>query len=73
MIDKRVNCADGCFIKVANKNPERIAKKLAEDPKMIRLFRGESFKLRSMDGMKAIAKAIDQPLEKVKKIINGIV
>jgi len=37
------NCADGCFIKVANKNPERITKKLVEDPKLIRLFRGEPF------------------------------
>ena len=35
------HCADGCFIKVANANPERIAKKLSEDPKLIRLFRGE--------------------------------
>jgi hypothetical protein len=28
-MDKRVNCADGCFLKVANKNPERIAKLFA--------------------------------------------
>ena len=38
---KIANCAKGCFIKVANANPERIAKKVAEDPKLIRLFRGE--------------------------------
>ena len=28
-MEKRVNCADGCFLKVANKNPERIAKLLS--------------------------------------------
>jgi len=28
-IDNRVKCADGCFLKVANKNPERIAKLFA--------------------------------------------
>jgi len=28
-MDKRVNCADGCFIKVANKNPEKISKLLS--------------------------------------------
>ena len=34
---KIANCADGCFIKVANKNPERIAAKLASDPKLMNL------------------------------------
>jgi hypothetical protein len=28
-MEKRVNCADGCFLKVANKNPEKIAKLLS--------------------------------------------
>jgi hypothetical protein len=32
------NCADGCFVKVANKNPERIAAKLASDPKIVNLM-----------------------------------
>ena len=53
---KIANRADGCFIKVANKNPERIAKKLVEDPKLIRLFRGESFPQRNIKGFKDSAK-----------------
>ena len=41
-MDNLVKCADGCFVKVANKNPERIAKKLSEEPqKLIEIFRGE--------------------------------
>ena len=28
-MDTRVNCADGCFLKVANKNPEKVAKLFA--------------------------------------------
>ena len=35
------HCAKGCFVKVANKNPKRIAKKLSEDPKLIEIFRNE--------------------------------
>jgi len=50
----------------ATKGPLKDLKK--DSQKLIRLFRGESAKLRSMDGMKSIAKAFDQPLEKVKKI-----
>ena len=34
-LDTEFKCADGCFIKVANKNPDRVSQKL------IRLFRGE--------------------------------
>jgi hypothetical protein len=33
------HCADGCFVKVANKNPERIAANLASDPKIVNLFK----------------------------------
>ena len=34
-------CADGCFVKVANKNPEKILKNSFDDEKLIRLYRGE--------------------------------
>ena len=61
------HCADGCFIKVANKNPERIAKKLSEDPKLIRLFRGESFPQRNIKSMKDTAKQFGTTLDEIKK------
>jgi len=60
-------CADGCFIKVANKNPERIAKKLSEDPKLIRLFRGESFPQRNIKGFKDKAKFFKTTIPEIKK------
>ena len=41
-MDDIVKCADGCFIKVANKNPEKTLNKINKEPKkLIRLFRGE--------------------------------
>jgi hypothetical protein len=33
-------CADGCFVKVANKNPEKILKNAFDDPKLISLLEG---------------------------------
>jgi len=42
-MDDIIKCADGCFIKVANKNPEKVLDTLKKEPqKLIRLFRGES-------------------------------
>ena len=41
-MDDIVKCADGCFVKVANKNPEKTLNKINKEPqKLIRLFRGE--------------------------------
>ena len=41
-MDDIVKCADGCFVKVANSNPEKTLKKINKEPqKLIRLFRGE--------------------------------
>ncbi len=41
-MDAEFKCADGCFIKVANSNPQRIINKVKKEPqKLIRLFRGE--------------------------------
>jgi len=41
-MDNLVKCANGCFVKVANKNPEKTLAKLNKEPqKLIRLFRGE--------------------------------
>ena len=57
-LENRIGCKRGCFIKTVREEPQ----------KLIRLFRGESFKFRSMDGMKAMATALGQPLEKVKKM-----
>ena len=61
------HCADGCFIKVANANPERIAKKIVEDPKLIRLFRGESFPQRNVKALKSSAKHWGTTLAEMKK------
>ena len=61
------HCADGCFIKVANANPERIAKKLSEDQKLIRLFRGESFPQRNIKGFKDKAKFFKTTIPEIKK------
>ena len=61
------HCADGCFIKVANANPERIAKKLSEDPKLIRLFRGESFPQRNTKAFKDTAKHWGTTVAEMKK------
>ena len=57
----------GCFIKVANANPERIAKKVAEDPKLIRLFRGESFPQRNVKALKSGAKHWGTTVAEMKK------
>ena len=41
-MDDIVKCADGCFVKVANKNPEKTLNKLNKEPqKLIEIFRGE--------------------------------
>ena len=32
-MDNRVPCADGCFVKVANKNPQRIVQRFTEGVK----------------------------------------
>ena len=41
-MDDIVKCADGCFVKVANSNPDKTLKKINKEPqKLIRLFRGE--------------------------------
>ena len=61
------HCAKGCFIKVANANPERIAKKVAEDPKLIRLFRGESFPQRNIKSLKERGKHWGASLAEMKK------
>ena len=38
-MDDIVKCADGCFVKVANSNPEKTLKKINKEPqKLIRLF-----------------------------------
>jgi hypothetical protein len=38
-MDDIVKCADGCFVKVANKNPEKTLNKINKEPqKLIRLF-----------------------------------
>jgi hypothetical protein len=67
-MDNLVKCADGCFVKVANKNPERIAKKLSEEPqKLIRLFRGESFPQRNIKQLKKTAKDFGTTLAEMKK------
>ena len=60
-------CADGCFVKVANKNPEKILKNSFNDQKMIRLFRGESFPNRTNAEFKAIQKLSKNPLDLIKK------
>jgi hypothetical protein len=40
-LEKEVaKCAKGCFIKVANKNPEKIKNKLMSDPKIVNLIEG---------------------------------
>ena len=67
VLDTEFKCADGCFIKVANKNPERVAKKLSEDPKLIRLFRGESFPQRNVKAMKSSAEHFGTTLAEMKK------
>lgn len=60
-------CADGCFVKVANKNPEKILKNSFNDQKLIRLFRGESFPNRTNAEFKAIQKISKNPLNLIKK------
>jgi len=68
-MDDIVKCADGCFIKVANSNPEKTLNKINKEPqKLIRLFRGEANTLRSMDAMKSQAKAFNKPLDEIKKL-----
>ena len=38
-MDNIVKCADGCFVKVANSNPEKTLKKINKEPqKLVRLF-----------------------------------
>ena len=60
-------CADGCFVKVANKNPEKILKNSFNDQKLIRLFRGESFPQRNMKSMKDSAKFFNTTLDEIKR------
>ena len=60
-------CADGCFVKVANKNPEKILKNSFNDQKMIRLFRGESFPNRTNPEFKFLNKLTKEPMDKIKK------
>ena len=62
-----VNCADGCFIKVANANPTRVAKQVSNNPKLIRLFRGESFPQRNIKSLKDTAKQFGTTLDEIKK------
>ena len=67
-MDDIVKCADGCFVKVANKNPEKTLNKLNKEPqKLIRLFRGESFPNRTNPEFKAIQKISKNPLNLIKK------
>ena len=67
VMENTVRCADGCFIKVANANPTRVAKQVSNDPKLIRLFRGESFPQRNVKGMKESAKHFGTTLANIKK------
>ena len=68
-MDDIVKCADGCFVKVANSNPEKTLNKINKEPqKLIRLFRGEANTLRSMPAMKSMAKNFNVPLDKAKKL-----
>ena len=65
-------CADGCFVKVANKNPEKILKNSFNDQKMIRLFRGEPFKPRNKESIKALAKRFNvSEAEASKRVLGG--
>ena len=67
-MDDIVKCADGCFIKVANKNPEKTLAKLNKEPqKLIRLFRGESFPQRNIKGFKDKAKFFKTTIPEIKK------
>ena len=67
-MDAEFKCADGCFIKVANSNPQKIIDKVKKEPqKLIRLFRGESFPQRNTEGMKSLAKNFDTSLDAIKK------
>ena len=67
-MDDIVKCADGCFVKVANKNPEKTLNKLNKEPqKLIRLFRGESFPQRNIESMKSTAKMFNTTLDEIKK------
>ena len=67
-MDDIVKCADGCFVKVANKNPEKTLNKINKEPqKLIRLFRGESFPQRNTEGMKSLAKNFNTSLDAIKK------
>ena len=72
-MDDIVKCADGCFIKVANKNPEKTLAKLNKEPqKLIRLFRGEGFKSRSGPTIKEMAETFGvSQAEAKKKLLSG--
>ena len=67
-MDDIVKCADGCFVKVANSNPEKTLKKINKEPqKLIRLFRGESFPQRNTAGFKSKAKFFNTTIPEIKK------
>ena len=72
-MDDIVKCADGCFVKVANKNPEKTLNKINKEPqKLIRLFRGEGFKSRSGPTIKEMAKTFNvSEAEAKKKLLSG--
>ena len=72
-MDDIVKCADGCFVKVANSNPEKTLKKINKEPqKLIRLFRGEGFKSRSGPTIKEMAKTFNvSEAEAKKKLLSG--
>ena len=67
-MDDILKCADGCFIKVANSNPEKTLTKINKEPqKLIRLFRGESFPQRNIKHLKDTAKHFGTTLAEMKK------
>lgn len=72
-MDDIVKCADGCFVKVANSNPEKTLKKINKEPqKLIRLFRGEPFTSRTADTVKRYAENFNMPKKEVsKRILQG--
>ena len=72
-MDDIVKCADGCFVKVANKNPEKTLNKLNKEPqKLIRLFRGEPLKSRTAESVKALAKRFNvSEAEAGRRVLQG--
>ena len=72
-MDDIVKCADGCFVKVANSNPEKTLNKINKEPqKLIRLFRGEPFKSRTAETVNRYAEHFNMPKKEVsKRILQG--